>query len=162
MPETNEPTRVPATIEQLESLKGATPEFVVAQLKAKATLPESTNALNAMLFDQLENAKKQTTAPQPPPAPQLPTQPLAAPQQSATQPNPQQPQQGGSFGAPPVSSNQVAANQGKDSDKPWAPNPIAFYRDEMRRLKNSGMSGMQAAAEMDRRHPGLRDALQAV
>lgn len=153
MPETNEPTRVPATIEQLESLNGATPEFVLSQLKAKATLPEATNSLNAALFDQLQKAKQT-------PPPSQPTQQAALPEQPS---QPLQQAAQATFGANPISSQQVSGNQGVPPvDKPWSSNPLAFYRDEMRRLKNEGMPAIQAAAEIDRRHPGLREALQAV
>ncbi len=52
------PARVHAELGELEALNGATPEFVVEQLKAKATLAEAVNALNGRLANQLKEARE--------------------------------------------------------------------------------------------------------
>lgn len=52
------PAPVAATVEQLEALRGADSEFVVSQLKTKATLEAAMLALNAKLAEAVEASRK--------------------------------------------------------------------------------------------------------
>ncbi len=142
----NKPERVLATVEQLEALKGADEKFVIAQLKAKATLEEATAELANVLAAKLEAANKELDAKN---------------EQLAKASTTDQPKSEG--GVAPVNSGSVAGTETGDACKQeaWGDNPHAFFRSEVSKLTASGMTATAASQQVNRRHPGLMKAMQA-
>ena len=85
------PQPVAATIQELENLAGADPQFIVEQLKANSTLQQATNALNVRLAGQLEEMRNRVANAQPPAA-RGPVNPSPVPPETDDPPTPPQPQ----------------------------------------------------------------------
>lgn len=137
-------TPQPATIEQLEALNGADSEFVLGQLKAKATLADATNALNARLVDQLKAAQqKLAEAPKPTTQPAAPATP--APLQSAT------------VTAEGIAAFSRATAPTTPPETSGAPaiDPVDEYKKRFNELRARGMSASDAARQVWRDNPSL-------
>lgn len=154
-----EPTPVPATqqppkatIEQLESLKGATPEFILGCLKAGNTYDQAVAALNESLFAQLEAMKaQQATQPQQPQAPEAKVE-SSPTQQQETQTQPR--------GTAPIASSKPAGSTDGQPATPWGSDPVGFHRTELRKLvAEYNGNAVEAAKAVVAKYPGLEAAL---
>lgn len=126
-----------ATLEQLEALNGADEKFVIAQLKAKATLADAVNALNAKLAAEIEELRSKPQ--QPAPAQQAP-----APVQQSTN----------AEGVEPMANNTAPKAAGETTP----PDVMAEYTAKFRELRARGISAAQACTQVWRDNPHLAKA----
>jgi len=153
--------RIPATLQQLKALKGATSDFVIAQLEANTTLEEAMIALVDQLAGQLAQATARIT--------QLETQQSQKPAEGgglAKEPPPQSPvdaaadQPAKAPGAPPLDH----AGPPKDTvpDQPWGKDPVAFAKQKAREVSTArGIPVHQAFNLVLKEFPGIADAMNA-
>lgn len=140
-----------ATIEQLESLKGADAAFVLAQIKAGATYEQSVVALNEKLFDELQAAsaaRDEANAN----AVEV-SQKLAAASASAAA------EKSRHQGVDPVTSSKPASEGGGKSVAVWGDDPVGFYRRELAKAAAETGDNMKAVRIMKEKFPGLSDAI---
>lgn len=138
-------TETPVTIEQLESMKGATPEFVLAQLKSNATLEDSLLSLNAMLHEKLTASATQIE--------ELTGQLAEAKTKAA-----EAAKNVVNVGVDPIQGN--ARTEGDDKQEPWGNDPIGFYKQEFSKcVAEANGNSVKAAQMLDKKYPALADAL---
>ena len=137
-----------ATVQELSALAGADSNFVVEQLNAGATLAQATNALNAKLTAEIAEARKQTAELIEKANNQQETddegvEPIGSASHS--------PSNGGTVGnhKPSGTANSV-----------WGEDPVAFHNEKLDELIASGMSTAQASSQLNRKYPGLLNAMR--
>lgn len=145
-PTNTQPERIPATVEQLEALKGADEKFVIAQLKAKSTLAEATAKLAENLAAKVDEQQKQLEAKE--------TELAAAKAATSSR---------SESGVEPVNSSHVSGTETGDGGKgdKWGSDPHAFYRQELSKLTANGMSASEASRKVNNANPGLIEAMRA-
>ncbi len=148
-PAASEP--VAATISELESLQGADADFVLSQLKAKATLVQASLALNAKLF---ADAKAATEAAQ-----KATADAEAASANAAKQPPAAAPQDGDvTHGVDPMDSNKTPGNTSTVST---IPSMADQFQRRFAQLRNEGKTADQAWNQVYTEHPEWKQALLA-
>lgn len=139
----DKPDRIPATVQELKAMEGADNEFVVEQLTAGATVQDAIVALNKRLLNQLqERATKLET---------LENEVKQAKEQSPP---------ASEAGVAPVNSSEHAREGGETQQKPWGNDALGFYRKELTKLMAEGKSATAASQLINRRNPGLVEAMQ--
>ena len=126
---------IPATVDQLEAMKGADDSFVVSQLKAKATVEQAQNALNEILVARLEAAEDEKN------------EAVEAARNESSQPQPE-----GGIGFDPI-DNSTEGSEVTESRLDQFEN---LLENEMQRLGDP----VKAYRAVNRKHPGLIESIR--
>lgn len=124
------PARIAATVEQLAALAGADDQWIVAQLKAGATLDEAKDSLLAKLNADVQNARKHAEE-------------VAKPKAE---------------GIEPIQGAKKVGEQPAEQSQ-FGPSAKSFYIAEMRKAVQAGMAAEKASQHVFNLYPGLEDAL---
>ena len=138
-PVQQEPVRVVATVAELEAIPGASAEFIVAQLKASATLSEAKDAILAQLWAE----KQQRIADDAARAAAVDVIRVEAPVIKNAKPS----------GIEPIVGKQDV--HGTDSTKEVVPDRLAQYNTELRAAIQNGEKPHEASRKIRAKYPEI-------
>lgn len=137
-----------ATVQELSALAGADSNFVVEQLNAGATLAQATNALNAKLTAEIAEARKQTAE-------------LIEKANNSQETDDEGVEPIGSASHSPSNGGTVGNHKPSGTaNAVWGEDPVAFHNEKLDELIASGLSTAQASSQLNRKYPGLLNAMR--